>query len=124
MEVGVYVEACCSGHIHPIWRVVGAQHALVVYADPYKLCTCRKRPDGNQVVDALRAKVQSFYVFRIGRFEPMEQSSIKDVDKLVDAMDPDGEVNDLGVLGIVEINQIEIAVCLGNSIVRQSHRRE
>ncbi len=41
---------------------------------------------------ALKCKV--FFVVRIGRFEPMEQSAIKDVDKLVNAMIPDGEVND------------------------------
>ena len=53
----------------------------------------------------------------------MEQTAIKDVNKLVDAMIPNGEVNDLGGLGNVGINQIELAVCLGNYIVRQSHRR-
>jgi hypothetical protein len=53
----------------------------------------------------------------------MEQSAIKNVDKLVDAMIPDGEVNDLGGLGNAGINQVEFAVCLGNYIVCQSHRR-
>ena len=71
----------------------------------------------------MRAKVQSVCVVRIRRFENMEQSAIKDVDKLVDAMIPDGEVNDLGGLGNVVINQVEFAVCLGNYILRQSHRR-
>ncbi len=61
-EVGAYVEACCSGHIYPVWRVVGAQHARVTDVDPYELGTCRKRPDGNRIVDVLRAKVQSVCV--------------------------------------------------------------
>ena len=69
------------------------------------------------------SEVQSVCVVRISSFEPMEQAAIKDVNKLVDAVIPDGEVNDLGGLGNVGIHQIELAICLCNHIVRQSHRR-
>ncbi len=59
----------------------------------------------------------------IGRFEPMKQSAIKNVDKFVDVMALDGEVDDLSGLGNVGINQIELAVYMGDYIVRQSQRR-
>ncbi len=42
----------------------------------------------------------------------MEQSTVKDVDKLFNTVVHDREVNKLGELGNVRINEIELAVCL------------
>ncbi len=52
----------------------------------------------------------------------MEQAAVKDVDKLVDTMVSNRKVYDLSGLGDVRINEIELAVCLRNYTVRQSHR--
>jgi hypothetical protein len=52
----------------------------------------------------------------------MKQTAVKDVDQLVDTMVSNRKVDDLGRLGGIGINEIELAVCLRNYVMRQSHR--
>ena len=53
----------------------------------------------------------------------MEQAAVKDIHKLINTMVANWEFNQLGGLGNVRIDEVELAVCLCNHIVRQSHRR-
>ena len=53
----------------------------------------------------------------------MEQAAVKVVNQFIDTMVPNREGNQLGGLGNVRIDEVDLAVCLRNHIVRQSHRR-
>ena len=65
----------------------------------------------------------SVCALRTSRLKTMEQAAVNDVGQLVDTMVINREVSQLGGLGNVRINEIELAVCLRNYVVRQSHRR-
>ena len=53
----------------------------------------------------------------------MEQAAVKEIDYLIDAMVSNRKFNQLGGLGNVRVDEVELAVCLRNCVVRQSHRR-